>query len=199
MKQFGILLLITHLCLSSICRAQENDTFYFESGVQVSIPVHIMMYRSHRLAVGANFRIMKPITEKTTIGIRADYEYRFTKINNLTIVPDSTLAEQARYRNFIILSLKPNVQFKLQSNWFLGIETGVGYAISDANKGIGLGFVSEFAGPQRFGLCSNLFIGKHFNVLNYKMNLTLYLSQYLAHGHAENALGLRFNYQFNKL
>ena len=104
----------------------ENDTFYFESGVQVSIPVHIMMYRSHRLAVGANFRIMKPITEKTTIGIRADYEYRFTKINNLTIVPDSTLAEQARYRNFIILSLKPNVQFKLQSNWFLGIETGVG-------------------------------------------------------------------------
>lgn len=199
MKQFGILLLITHLCLSSICRAQENDTFYFESGVQVSIPVHIMIYRSHRLAVGANFRIMKPITEKTTIGIRADYEYRFTKINNLTIVPDSTLAEQARYRNFIILSLKPNVQFKLQSNWFLGIETGVGYAISDANKGIGLGFVSEFAGPQRFGLCSNLFIGKHFNVLNYKMNLTLYLSQYLAHGHAENALGLRFNYQFNKL
>ena len=199
MKQFGILLLITHLCLSSICRAQENDTFCFESGVQVSIPVHIMMYRSHRLAVGANFRIMKPITEKTTIGIRADYEYRFTKINNLTIVPDSTLAEQARYRNFIILSLKPNVQFKLQSNWFLGIETGVGYAISDANKGIGLGFVSEFAGPQRFGLCSNLFIGKHFNVLNYKMNLTLYLSQYLAHGHAENALGLRFNYQFNKL
>ena len=199
MKQFGILLLITHLCLSSICRAQENDTFYFESGVQVSIPVHIMMYRSHRLAVGANFRIMKPITEKTTIGIRADYEYRFTKINNLTIVPDSTLAEQARYRNFIILSLKPNVQFKLQSNWFLGIETGVGYAISDANKGIGLGFVSEFAGPQRFGLCSNLFIGKHFNVLNYKMNLTLYLSQYLAHGHAENALGLRFNYLFNKL
>lgn len=199
MKQFGILLLITHLCLSSICRAQENDTFYFESGVQVSIPVHIMMYRSHRLAVGANFRIMKPITEKTTIGIRADYEYRFTKINNLTIVPDSTLAEQARYRNFIILSLKPNVQFKLQSNWFLGIGTGVGYAISDANKGIGLGFVSEFAGPQRFGLCSNLFIGKHFNVLNYKMNLTLYLSQYLAHGHAENALGLRFNYQFNKL
>lgn len=199
MKQFGILLLITHLCLSSICRAQENDTFYFESGVQVSIPVHIMMYRSHRLAVGANFRIMKPITEKTTIGIRVDYEYRFTKINNLTIVPDSTLAEQARYRNFIILSLKPNVQFKLQSNWFLGIETGVGYAISDANKGIGLGFVSEFAGPQRFGLCSNLFIGKHFNVLNYKMNLTLYLSQYLAHGHAENALGLRFNYQFNKL
>jgi hypothetical protein len=199
MKQFGILLLITHLCLSSICRAQENDTFYFESGVQVSIPVHIMMYRSHRLAVGANFRIMKPITEKTTIGIRADYEYRFTKINNLTIVPDSTLAEQARYRNFIILSLKPNVQFKLQSNWFLGIETGFGYAISDANKGVGLGFVSEYAGPQRFGLFSNIFIGKHFKVVNYKMNLTLYLSQYLAHGHAENALGLRFNYLFNQL
>ncbi len=199
MKQLGILLLIILLCVSSISKAQENGAIYFESGVQVSIPVHIMMYRSHRLGVGANFRIMKPITEKTTIGIRADYEYRFTKINKLAIVPDTTLAEQARYRNFIILSLKPNVQFELRSNWFLGIESGVGYAISDANKGIGLGFVSEFAGPQRFGLCSNLFVGKKFKTLSYKANVTLYLSQYLAHGHAENALGLRFNYQFSKL
>ena len=62
MKQFGILVLIIQLCVSSISEAQENDAIYFESGVQVSIPVHIMMYRSHRLAIGANFRIMKPIS-----------------------------------------------------------------------------------------------------------------------------------------
>ncbi|MEY4433915.1 MAG: hypothetical protein RLZZ44_2050 [Bacteroidota bacterium] len=199
MKQYEKLLLILFSCFSSIGWAQDNDAIYYESGVQVSIPVHIMMYRSHRLAVGANFSLMKPISEKTTIGIRAEYEYRFIKKNTLTIIPDSTLAEQARYRNFIILSLRPNIQFALQSHWYLGVETGVGYAISDANKGIGLGFVSEFAGPQRFGLCSNLSIGKQFKANSYKITISLYFSQYLAHWHAENALGLRFNYLFNKL
>ncbi|TDE52668.1 hypothetical protein [Flavobacterium sp. GT3P67] len=178
--------------------SMDKKPFYLESGLNLSLPVHIEMYRSHRLAVGVNVRAGKIISRKLELGIRFDYDYRFIKKNSRILTPESTLEERALHSNFSLFSIKPNVQFNLNSNWYWGVETGVGYALSDEDGKIGLGFVSEYASDQQFGLCSGLYFGKSFIIgaKKTKVNLSMDLTQFLAHGHAENSLGLRINYRF---
>lgn len=178
--------------------SMHKKSFYLESGINVSLPVHIEMYRSHRLAVGVNVRAGKIMSEKLELGIRFDYDYRFIKKNSQILTPESTLQERALHSNFSLFSIRPNVQFYLNSNWYWGAETGVGYALSDEDSKIGMGFVTEYAREQQFGLCSGLYFGKSFiiNAKKNKVNLSMYLTQFLAHGHAENSLGLRINYRF---
>lgn len=178
--------------------SKDKKPFYLETGINVSLPVHIQMYRSHRLAIGINTRVGKIISRKLELGIRFDYDYRFIKKGSRILTPESTLTERALHNNFSLFSIKPNVQFNLDSNYFWGAETGLGYALSDEDSKIGLGFVSEYASDQQFGLCSGLYFGKSFFVSSNKnkVSLSLNLTQFLALGHAENSLGLRINYRF---
>ncbi|MFV5701073.1 hypothetical protein ACM55F_04285 [Flavobacterium sp. XS2P12] len=175
---------------------EQDNSFVLESGINLSLPVHIEMYRSHRLAIGINLRVAEKITSTTEFGVRAEYDYRFTKKNHPDVPPESPVKERALYKNFSLFCIKPNIQFNLNSNWCLGAESGVGYAISDEDPKIGLGFVSEFNGPTRFGSCSGIYLGKYFP--KYKLNISLNLTNFVAHGHAENTLGLKFNYSFYK-
>ncbi|UQD57320.1 hypothetical protein [Flavobacterium sp. K5-23] len=179
-----------------ITNQDPNNPTIIEVGFNVSLPVHIEMYRSHRLAIGANLRIAEKITSTTEFGFRVEYDYRFTKKNHPEVPPDSTIKERALYRNFSLFSIKPNIQFNLNSNWSLGAESGIGYARSDEDPNIGLGFVSEFNGPTPFGWCSGIYVGKY--LVKNKLNISLCLTNFVAHGHAENTLGLKFNYCFNK-
>jgi hypothetical protein len=180
--------------------SKDKKPFYLETGINASLPVHIQMYRSHRLALGINARAGKIISRKLELGIRFDYDYRFIKKGSRILTPESTLTERALHSNFSLFSIKPNVQFNLNSNYFLGVETGLGYALSDEDSKIGLGFVSEYASDQQFGLCSGLYFGKSFDIGSNKdkISLSLNFSQFLALGHAENSLGLRINYLFLK-
>ena len=179
--------------------SKEYQIIHLESGVNLSIPVHIMMFRTHRLAVGFNVRAWKKITPVYDLGLKFDYDYRFIKKGSQKLInPESTLKERASHNNFSLFCIKPNIQFNLSPDWYFGAESGVGYALSDLNGGIGLGFVSEFAGPQKFGLCSGIYVGKSFNYKEYdnKMSISLDFTQFLAHGHAENSLGLKYKYSF---
>lgn len=180
--------------------SKDKKPFYLETGINASLPVHIQMYRSHRLALGINARAGKIISRKLELGIRFDYDYRFIKKGSRILTPESTLTERALHSNFSLFSIKPNVQFNLNSNYFLGVETGLGYALSDEDSKIGLGFVSEYASDQQFGLCSGLYFGKSFDIGSNKdkISLSLNFSQFLALGHAENSLGLLINYLFLK-
>nr|WP_314897549.1 hypothetical protein [uncultured Flavobacterium sp.] len=177
----------------AFAQKEQDNSFVLESGINLSLPVHIQMYRSHRLGIGVNLRAAEKITSTTEFGVRAEYDYRFTKKNHPDVPPESTVKERALYKNFNLFCIKPNIQFNLNSNWCLGAESGVGYAISDEDPKIGLGFVSEFNGPTRFGSCSGIYLGKYF-----PMNISLNLTNFVAHGHAENTLGLKFNYYFYK-
>jgi uncharacterized protein YxeA len=188
-----LLLMIVSLAFA---QKEQDNSFVLESGINLSLPVHIQMYRSHRLGIGINLRIAEKITSTTEFGVRAEYDYRFTKKNHPAVPLESTVKERALYRNFSLFAIKPNIQFNLNSNWFLGAESGVGYAISDEDPKIGLGFVSEFNGPTRFGSCSGIYLGKYFP--KDKLNISLNLTNFVAHGHAENTLGLKFNYYFYK-
>ena len=47
-----------------------------------------------------------------------------------------------------------------------------------------------------FGSSSEIYLGKYFP--KYKLNTSLNLTNFVAHGHAENTLGLKFNYYFYK-
>lgn len=127
---------------------KKDNLIYLEAGINLSLPVHIMMYRSHRLAVGVNSRVWKKISPRWELGIKADYDYRFIKKNSRILTPESSLKERALHSNFSLICIKPNVQFNLRSKWYWGAESGVGYAISDEDNDFGLGFVSEFADPQ---------------------------------------------------
>ncbi len=208
MKKILVLLTTLFLLVGQFIYAQnktenailsmDKKPFYLESGINLSLPVHIEMYRSHRLAVGVNVRTGKIISRKLELGIRFDYDYRFIKKNSRILTPESTLEERALHSNFSLFSIKPNVQFNLNSNWYWGAETGVGYALSDEDSKIGLGFVTEYASEQQFGLCSGLYFGKSFTIgaKKTKVNLSMDLTQFLAHSHAENSLGLRVNYRF---
>lgn len=180
--------------------SKDKKPFYLETGINASLPVHIQMYRSHRLALGINARAGKIISRKLELGIRFDYDYRFIKKGSRILTLESTLTERALHSNFSLFSIKPNIQFNLNSNYFLGVETGLGYALSDEDSKIGLGFVSEYASDQQFGLCSGLYFGKSFDIGSNKdkISLSLNFSQFLALGHAENSLGLRINYLFLK-
>ncbi|MDI6049627.1 hypothetical protein QLS31_07280 [Flavobacterium sp. XS2P24] len=180
--------------------SKDKKPFYLETGINASLPVHIQMYRSHRLALGINARAGKIISRKLELGIRFDYDYRFIRKGSRILTPESTLTERALHSNFSLFSIKPNIQFNLNSNYFLGVETGLGYALSDEDSKIGLGFVSEYASDQQFGLCSGLYFGKSFDIGSNKdkISLSLNFTQFLALGHAENSLGLRINYLFLK-
>ena len=102
---------------------------------------------------------------------------------------------QASHKNFSVISIKPGVQFNLKSKWFWGAETGLGYAISDENNRIGLGFVSEYRGEAQFGSCSSLYLGKYVRRhLGFSLNFT----NFVAKAHAENTLGIKMNYYFNR-
>lgn len=208
MKKISVLLLVTALLLGQFIVAQtsgapsnatnERKSVYWESGINASLPVHIEMYRTHRLGIGINARVGKIVSRKVELGIRFDYDYRFIKKNTRILTAESTLAERASHNNFSLFCIKPNIQFNMNSHWFWGVETGIGYALSDEDQKIGLGFVSEYANDQQFGLCSGLYVGRYF-VFNPKINkigISMNLTQFLALGHAENSLGFKLNYRF---
>ena len=172
--------------------SKQTKTIYIESGINVSVPVHIEMYRSHRLGIGVNAKVSEIVSEKLELGIMAEYDYRFINKNN-----HDTIKIEASHKNFGIISIKPGIQFKLKSKsrWFWGVETGLGYAISDENNRIGLGFVSEYRGEAQFGSCSSLYFGKYAQRnLGFSINFT----NFVAKGHAENTLGIKMNYCFNR-
>jgi long-subunit fatty acid transport protein len=177
--------------------SEKTNPIVLESGINLSIPVHIEMYRTHRVGIGINIRASKKISAKTALGIRAEYDYRFAR--NLPPDTTNTVEGRALHKNFSLIALKPNVQFSLKSNWFIGVETGVGYVISDENNTIGFGFVSEYAGNLRVGSCSGLYLGKYFTSgkRNNQLGISLNLTNFVAKGHAENTLGLKFNYCFH--
>lgn len=175
---------------------KENQLFHLEGGFNVSIPVHIMMYRTHRLAIGANARAWKSISSKLDLGLKLEYDYRFRKKTDEIITAENTLIERASHKNYSLISLKANLQHNYKSHWFLGAETGLGFAISDEDSKIGLGFVSEYGGPQQFGLSSGLFIGRYFRTNKdcFNLGVSADFNQFMAHGHAENNLGIKLRY-----
>lgn len=197
-----VMLLVFQLCFpqktdTTKNNPEKNKSIQMEIGANLSLPVHIQMYRTHRYAIGFNFRAFKKISAKTEIGLKLDYDYRFARN-----IPDTidTVKERASHRNFSLIALKPNIQFDLKNDWFFGAETGVGYALSDENSTIGLGFVSEYNGNARFGSCSGLYIGKYLSIGQKHNNfeISMNLTNFLLKGHAENSLGLRFNYRINQ-
>jgi hypothetical protein len=208
MKKSALLSVITILLFTTLAVAQQLEhktavpdysrTWLLEGGVNLSLPVHIQMYRTHRVGVGINIRASKKISEKTELGVRGEYDYRFVR----NIGPDTTGTAEGRalHKNFSLFALKPNVQFSFRQNWFLGVETGVGFAISDENNRIGLGFISEYNGEAQFGSCSGIYLGKYFaaGTNQRKLGISLNLTNFVAKGHAENTLGLKFNYCFLK-
>jgi hypothetical protein len=52
------------------------------------------------------------------------------------------------------------MQFELRKKLVLGVETGVGYALSDENS-IGLGFISEYNG-EAVWIVLGIYLGKYF-------------------------------------
>lgn len=199
---FSLLLLVNPLNaqtkLENDIPKNKNKSIHLESGINLSLPVHIQMYRSHRLAIGFNVRAWKNISKKSELGIKIDYDYRFIKKNTRILTPESTLEERALHSNFSLFCIKPNIQFNLNSNWYWGAESGVGYALSDEDGQIGLGFVSEYSKNQQFGICSGLYLGKNFIVGTKKkvFGVSLDFTQFLAQWHAENSLGLKIKYRF---
>ncbi|KIA84011.1 hypothetical protein [Flavobacterium sp. AED] len=179
--------------------SKKDKTIYLESGINLSIPVHIEMYRSHRFEIGINIRAWKKVSPKWDLGIKVDYDYWLVKQNLPKITPESTLTEKTLYSNFNIFSIKINTQYSFSHKWYWGAESGAGYALSDADKKFGLGFVSEYGGgAQQFGLSSAFYLGRYFIIGNAKnkLGLSMDFTQFLAHGHAENSLGLKLKYRF---
>lgn len=176
---------------------KTNPIINIEVGCNVSIPVHIMMFRTHGLAIGANLRAWKTISPQVDLGIKLDYDYRFRKKTDEILTSENTIKERASHRNYSIIAIKSNLQYNTKSRWFLGAEIGVGFAISDEDSKIGLGFVSEYGGPQQFGLNSGMYLGKYFRVSKdtNKLGISLDLIQFMAHGHAENNLGIKLKYR----
>jgi hypothetical protein len=200
MKKITIVIVSVMLLGVQLLFAQEeqNKSIHLETGFNLSLPVHIEMYRTHRIAIGINLRASKKISSKKEIGVRVEYDYRFARKTPAAITAD--VQERAKHRNFSLICVKPNIQFNFKSKWFMGAESGLGYAISDENNSIGMGFVSEYAEEQRFGSCSGLYFGKYFLIGPNKnrIGLSLNLTNFLSNGHAENTLGLKFNYCFKK-
>src|SRR3970040_1162624 len=94
----------------AFAQKEQDNSYVLESGINLSLPVHIQMYRSHRLGIGINLRIAEKITSTTECGIRVEYDYRFTKKNHPAVPPESTVKESAFYRNFSIFAIRPNIQ-----------------------------------------------------------------------------------------
>jgi hypothetical protein len=209
MKKISIIFLSVMLLAVEFTMAQtlpDNDVYakphkknYIESGINLSIPVHIQMYRSHKFEIGANVRAWQRVSPKWDLGMKFDYDYWLIKKNTPVLTPDTPLKERALYSNFSIFSLKVNTQYSFTPKWYWGVESGVGYALSDADRKFGLGFVSEFGGgAQQFGLSSAVYIGRSFRIGNKKnkLGLSMDFTQFLAHGHAENSLSLKVKYRF---
>jgi hypothetical protein len=193
MKKVYMLLVCLILLISTIINAQ--NTFvnkYLEVGINFSTPAHDDLLLTHSHAIGFSIRKVKVITMKLALGIRAEYEYRFAKKYD----KNSIIPKNASNRGFSLFSIKPNIQFNLRNQWFWGAETGLGYVISDYNNKIGLGFIEEYDGCTQFGSCSGLYIGKFISMRSSKtpLNLSLYWSNFFSENHAENFVGLRFNY-----
>jgi len=174
----------------------ENNPIYFQAGLNLSIPAHDDLLRTHILAVGINMKIAEKIAEKLELGVRVDYDYRFARKN----ITDSTSKYQAAYHNFSMASIKAGIQFNLRKNRYWGVETGIGFVFSDSNNKTGFGFVEEYDGNTRIGSCSDLYFGKHlsFGVKKNIIDLSLNWSNFFAEKHAENFVGIKLNYNFNK-
>ena len=120
MKTTSVILVSMGLLVSQLCIAQqtdeeraiseENKSILLEGGINVSLPVHIELYRTHRYAVGANLRVSKKISPKTELGIRTEYDYRFARP-----IPDmtGTIKGRALHSNFSLITLKPGIQFSI--------------------------------------------------------------------------------------
>lgn len=172
----------------------QNNLVIWDAGINFSIPVHDDLLKTHALAVGLNTRIARKYTAKFNFGIRIEYEYRFARTN----IQDSLIKSSANYCNFGLICIKPGIQLNLTSGKFWGIETGIGYVISDWNSKTGFGFVEEYDGSTQTGFCATAFFGKYiYSGTNKKMgSLSVYCSNFFAERHAENFAGVRLNYIF---
>jgi hypothetical protein len=175
----------------------ENKPIYLESGINLSIPAHDDMMKTHLITIGFNVKAAKKISKKWDMGIRAEYDYRFTRKNIGDITAESTLKERALHTNFSLISIKPGVQYNFNSKFYCGAETGIGYAISDYNSKIGLGFVEEYDGHTQFGSCSGLYLGKYYLIgpKDQKIGLSLSWTNFFAEDHSENSIGIKINFR----
>lgn len=214
MKKSAVIFTCIFLFVIQFCIAQQTPqkettneldrSIFLEGGFNLSLPVHIEMYRSHRVGIGLNLRAAKKISRKTELGVRAEYDYRFARnipsdFSDVQSEEDA-IKQRALHKNFGLIAVKPNAQFYFRRQWFLGLESGIGYAISDENSSIGMGFVSEYSGDARFGWCSGIYLGKYFSngSIARQFGISLNFTNYVLKGHAENTLGLKFNYCFSK-
>ncbi|WP_281323920.1 hypothetical protein [Flavobacterium sp. IMCC34518] len=197
-----VMFFITHLMLAQneakkYFSSKDYQKIYFQTGINLSIPAHDDLMRTHLFAIGINIRIAKIISDKLEVGVRMDYDYRFSRKN----IPDSIPLFKAAHRNFSIASFKPNLQLNLKKNWYWGLETGIGFVFSDEDNKTGFGFVEEYDGNTRIGSCSALYIGKHISLdtkIN-KLDLSLNWSNFFTEKHAENFACIKLNYSFDKI
>jgi hypothetical protein len=89
MKKLAVILVTIILFATQFCAAQQTSerettnelakSIFLEGGVNISVPVHIQMYRSHRVGIGLSVRTAKKIFQKTELAIRIEYDYRFAR------------------------------------------------------------------------------------------------------------------------
>jgi hypothetical protein len=89
MKKLAVILVTIILFATQFCAAQQTSerettnelakSIFLEGGVNIAVPVHIQMYRSHRVGIGLNVRTAKKILQKTELAIRIEYDYRFAR------------------------------------------------------------------------------------------------------------------------
>ena len=65
------------------------------------------MYRHHWLAVGVNSMGWKKNFPKYELGIKADFDYRFTKKNSRVLTPESSVQERALHSDFDLIFINP--------------------------------------------------------------------------------------------
>jgi len=97
MKKIPILLLSVLLMTVRFVTAQtiitdsispkKDKKIHWESGINLSVPVHVQMYRSHRFEIGLNLRAWRKISPKWELGIKFDYDYWLVKKKPPVLTP----------------------------------------------------------------------------------------------------------------
>lgn len=170
--------------------AIENKQLKKDIGLNFSFPAHDDLWRSHSVAIGLNARVAAILRKKWEAGLRAEFEYRFARAHGT----NAELKSPASKAGFSLVALKANTQFNISSSWYCGVESGIGYVISDNDKTTGLGFIEEYDGCTQMGSCSSIYVGKYYFIHHRRTGIQLYWSNFLAERHAENFIGMRFDF-----
>ena len=171
----GSLLLFANLYLCAQDKINQNNKWDFNVGIRASVPVTTYFKETQSFGLGAELRESYNVSNNFALGGSVVYDHFFGK----KYTQGNT---EYRYDAFSWTSLNVTTQYRSNQGLLLGVDAGIAF----------LGYSGS--STTAFNLQGNA--GYTWDCHAHRVGLVAFYDTYMKNGDHDDALGLKFMYDF---